>query len=324
MRLGAMWVFIPFMLCFLATVRAARPVITPRIVKCRSTSFPACFNIEVPCPLACLRTCLLDCVSCKPVCSCNTPGAICEDPRFVGGDGITFYFHGRKDQDFCLVSDPNLHINARFIGKRNPNLNRDFTWVQSIGILFNNHKLLVAAKKTSKWDDAVDRLAIFMDNNPVSLPAAEGSEWKSPAVTATRTAAANRVTIEAVGAFRLNVAVVPITAEESRVHRYNITEDDCFAHLEIGFKFYNLTDSVDGVLGQTYRSDYVSKAKVNVPMQVMGGADKYLTSHIFATDCLASRFGSVNGVSSIKNGRTEYSTMKCSSGTEGSGVVCKR
>ncbi|KAF7133428.1 hypothetical protein RHSIM_Rhsim09G0143100 [Rhododendron simsii] len=311
-----------FMLWFSATATAA---IQPRIVRCRrQREFPLCFNVPAPCPPACLRTCFMDCATCRPVCRCNTPGAVCEDPRFVGGDGITFYFHGRKNQDFCLVSDSDLHINAHFIGKRNPNLNRDFTWVQSIGILINNHKLLVAAKKTSKWDDDVDRLAIFLDNNPISLPAAEGSEWKSPAITATRTAAANRVTIEAPGAFRVTAAVVPITPEESKVHGYNITDDDCFAHLELGFKFYNLTDSVDGVLGQTYRSDYVSKAKVNMPMQVMGGANKYLTSHIFATDCLASRFGSVNPVSSSKNRGTEYSTMKCSTGVDGGGVVCKR
>ncbi|KAK4340211.1 hypothetical protein RND71_041673 [Anisodus tanguticus] len=46
---------------------------------------------------------------------CDKPGAVCQDPRFIGADGITFYFHG-KDKDFCLVSDSNLHINGHFIG----------------------------------------------------------------------------------------------------------------------------------------------------------------------------------------------------------------
>jgi hypothetical protein len=27
----------------------------------------------------------------------------CGDPRFTGGDGNTFYFHGKRDRDFCIV-----------------------------------------------------------------------------------------------------------------------------------------------------------------------------------------------------------------------------
>lgn len=80
---------------------------------------------------------------------CDKPGAVCEDPRFIGGDGVTFYFHGQKERDFCLVSDTNLHINGHFIGKRGDGMKRDFTWVQSIGVLFDDHKLFVGAKKVS-------------------------------------------------------------------------------------------------------------------------------------------------------------------------------
>ena len=47
------------------------------------------------------------------------PGTSCGDPRFTGADGNTFYFHGKKDESFCLVSDSGLHINARFMGNHN-------------------------------------------------------------------------------------------------------------------------------------------------------------------------------------------------------------
>jgi hypothetical protein len=30
------------------------------------------------------------------------PDTSCGDPRFMGGDGNTFYFHGHKDQSSCL------------------------------------------------------------------------------------------------------------------------------------------------------------------------------------------------------------------------------
>ncbi|KAA8539155.1 hypothetical protein F0562_025847 [Nyssa sinensis] len=293
------------MLCLSGSSMAAQR----RSVRCRNKS-SRCFNAWYLCPSACP--------------GCYFPGSICEDPRFVGGDGITFYFHGRKDQDFCLVSDPNLHINAHFIGKRNPNLKRDFTWVQSIGIIFSNHKLLVAAKHTSTWDDNVDRLTISFDDMPISLPINEGSKFQSqmePSVTILRTSNTNHVMVEVANSFRVNVVVVPITVEESRVHGYNITDENCFAHLELRLKFYNLTDLVDGVIGQTYRRNYVSKAKVNVPMPVIGGLRKFSSSNIFATDCPASRFG---WHTVAKDGATQYSTLQCISGMKGNGVVCKR
>lgn len=260
---------------------------------------------------------------------CNIPGAVCQDPRFVGGDGLTFHFHGRKDQDFCLVSDSGLHINAHFIGKRRPSMNRDFTWVQSIGVMFHNHKLLISAQKTSTWDDEVDRLTISFDGKPLSLPTKAGSKWDPhipSQVTIYRTSNTNGVLMEVADNFKLTANVVPITAEESKLHKYGITNDDCFAHLEVGFKFYNLTDAVDGVLGQTYRSNYVTKIKMNNEMPVMGGAHKFRTSGIFATNCLVSRFGKSwkhKEIVAVQKGSL-FEGVKCTSGMEGRGLVCKR
>ncbi|KAG8390767.1 hypothetical protein BUALT_Bualt01G0117700 [Buddleja alternifolia] len=302
----------------------------PRKVRCRlPLPFASkCLGKYFLCPLDCPRTCLMDCNLCKPVCGCNFPGAVCQDPRFVGGDGITFYFHGHKDQDFCIVSDTNLHINAHFIGKRNPNLKRDFTWVQSIGLLFDNHKLLVSAQKTSTWDDNTDRLALSFDENPIFLPTKAGSKWDShtaPQVAIYRTSRTNSVVIEVADNFRVTTNVVPITAQESRVHGYDIRDDDCFTHLEVAFKFYNLSDAVDGVLGQTYRSNYKSKIKANVIMPIMGGAYKYRTSGIFATNCLVSRFGKFSNIhrETAVPQQIGLEGFKCTSGMQGKGLVCK-
>ncbi|KAF9600049.1 hypothetical protein IFM89_002522 [Coptis chinensis] len=193
---------------------------------------------------------------------CDKPGSVCQDPKFIGGDGITFYFHGKKDQDFCLLSDSNLHINGHFIGRRNSNMMRDFTWVQSIGILFDNHQIYVEAQKTSTWKDLVDRFALFFDGEPIFLPLSKGSQWQS------------EMTPE-----------VPITEQDSRVHNYGITKEDCFAHLDLGFKFYEFSDEVNGVLSKTYRRDYVSNVKMGVSMPIMGGNKEFSLSGLFATDC---------------------------------------
>ncbi|KAI3942108.1 hypothetical protein MKW92_028555 [Papaver armeniacum] len=301
----------------------------PKKVKCNLIQYIGCYLIWQFCPVQCPSACLMDCATCKPVCSCDYPGAVCQDPRFVGGDGITFYFHGKKNQDFCLVSDGNLHINGHFIGKRNPKMKRDFTWVQSIGILFKNHQLLVGAKRTSKWEENVDHLELSFDGKSIFLPHNEGAKWQSTKgqnVMVTRTSNTNGVTVEVAGNFKVTAVVVPISAEESRIHGYDISDEDCFAHLELSFKFYRLTDKVDGVLGQTYRSNYVSKVKMGVTMPVMGGHHKYVSSHLFASDCAVYQFHGhrmMLGVGS-NDSVAEYPALKCSSGIHGNGVVCKK
>ncbi|XP_047312702.1 uncharacterized protein LOC124916008 [Impatiens glandulifera] len=297
--------------------------------KCKNKN-SECYNVEYVCPEACPGGCQVDCKSCKPVCNCDKPGAVCQDPRFIGADGITFYFHGKKDREFCLVSDTNLHINGHFIGKRDPTMTRDFTWVESIGILFNNHKMFLGAKKTAAWDDLNDRLAITFDGEPIFLQDREGASWQpeysSQAVSITRIASsANSVVVEVEGNFRITVKVVPITEEDSRVHNYGITKDDCFAHLDLSFKFLSLSGDVDGVLGRTYASDYVSKVNMSKAMPVVGGEKEFITSSLFAADCSASRFvGEQKKVSSGLG--MEFPSLSCGGDhiEGGAGVVCKR
>ncbi|KAJ1420883.1 Root cap [Sesbania bispinosa] len=260
---------------------------------------------------------------------CDRPGAVCQDPRFIGGDGITFYFHGKKDSNFCLVSDPNLHINAHFIGRRNHNMKRDFTWVQSIAILIDYHQIYVGAQKTATWEDSIDRLALSFDGEPITLHESEGAKWKSstvPVVSIVRTADTNSVIVEVEGKLRITAKVVPITEEDSRIHRYGITREDCFAHLDLGFKFFSLSNKVSGVLGQTYKPDYVSRVDIGAQMPVMGGVKEFETTSLFSPDCSVARFvgnnGSNNEIEMVED--LKLPSMRCISGIDGEGVVCRR
>lgn len=209
-------------------------------------------------------------------------------------------------------------------------MKRDFTWVQSLGILFDNNQIFVGAKKTATWNDEIDRLDLAFNGQPISLSEGVGSKWEqiSPIgttpISITRSRDANAVVIEAEGNFQIKATVVPITEKDSRIHKYGITEEDCFAHLDLSFKFYSLTDSVNGVLGQTYAGDYVSKVKMGIEMPVLGGEKKFASSNLFSTDCAVARFsGSTTALESSAK-KFEYENLKCVSGLNGRGVVCRK
>ncbi|OEL25244.1 hypothetical protein BAE44_0013736 [Dichanthelium oligosanthes] len=296
-------------------------------VNCHDKNYPYWFGKPMQCPATCSQSCYADCNSCKPVCVCSVPGA-CGDPRFVGGDGNAFYFHGRRDADFCVVSDRDLHINAHFIGKRGADgMSRDFTWIQAIAVLFDgDHRLYVGSRKTAAWDDDVDRMELALDGEPVHLPQEADVTWTSsavPGLSITRTKEANGVLVALDGKFRIRANAVPITEEESRVHRYGVTSDDCLAHLDLAFKFDALTGDVHGVIGQTYRTDYVNRFDVKASMPTMGGESNFTTSSLFAADCAVARYapGSHDdGVAMV----SELAGVTCTSGMGGQGVVCKK
>ncbi|TXG51974.1 hypothetical protein EZV62_021143 [Acer yangbiense] len=268
---------------------------------CHNPLFGNCYGILHTCPAGCPRLCEIDCRLCKPYCACDRPGAVCQDPRFIGGDGIMFYFHGKKDKDFCLLSDSDIHINGHLIGKRS-NKGRDFTWVQAIGILFDSHQLYIGAQKVAKWEDSIDNMLIELNGMRIRVPIGEGqTSWRSQEARLDiqrQTETNNKVRVKVEGLFEIDARVVPITLEESKVHGYDVTEDDCFAHLELNFKFDSQSEMVDGVLGQTYRPNYRSRVKMAAAMPIMGGADKFASSHLFAVDCAVSKFGIIKGGSS--------------------------
>ncbi|KAJ0869616.1 hypothetical protein HanRHA438_Chr11g0491051 [Helianthus annuus] len=96
------------------------------------------------------------------------------------------------------------------------------------------------------------------------------------------------------GVVEILANVVPVTAEDDRIHGYNVPSDDCFAHLELQFRFAGLSDGVEGVLGRTYQPDFKNPAKPGVAMAVVGGEDKYKTSSLLAADCANCVFDSSN------------------------------
>ncbi|CAM0870603.1 unnamed protein product [Alopecurus aequalis] len=261
------------------------------VITCRDRKKQPCI---VSCPPRCPNQCLASCSYCMSFCMCDIfPGTSCGDPRFTGGDGNTFYFHGKKDQDFCIVSDTDLHINAHFIGNHNPAVKRSFTWIQAIGVTLGGHRLYVGARKAAKWEEDEDHIHITLDGDTVDVETVKDALWVSkalPGLSVTRTDNFNAITVQLDGVFSITANAVPITDEDSRIHNYGKTGSDTLVHLDLGFKFHSLTKGVHGVLGQTYRPDYINKVDISAKMPIMGGAPKYHSSSLFATDCDVSKF----------------------------------
>ncbi|KAL0673166.1 hypothetical protein Bca4012_001147 [Brassica carinata] len=203
------------------------------------------------------KGCFIDCTSkCEATCkwrkpNCNGYGSLCYDPR-------------------------------------------DFTWVQALSVMFENHNLVMTANRVTQWDENSDAFTLRYNEELITLPEDEQTEWRATSgqreIVIERTDERNSVRVLVSGLVQMDIRVRPIGKEENRVHNYQLPQDDAFAHLETQFKFLDLSELVEGVLGKTYRPDYVSSAKVGVPMPVVGGEDKYQTPSLFSPTCRLCRF----------------------------------
>lgn len=202
-----------------------------------------------------------------------------------------FYFHGKSNEHFSLVSDLNLQINARFIGLRPAGRPRDYTWIQALGILFDMHAFSVEATKAESWDDEVDHLKFYYNGKELGLPEGYPSIWES---------------------------------SESGI-KVERTSDDCFAHLDVQFRFYGLSTKVEGVLGRTYQPDFKNPAKPGVAVPVVGGEKMYRTSTLLSSKCNSCIF-SPAGVSEESDPLVmDYGTLDCTGGSSGGhGIICRK
>lgn len=225
-----------------------------------------------------------------------------------------------------MVSDGDLQINGRFIGHRPAGRSRDFTWIQALGVLFNSHKFTLEATRVAKWDDEIDHLKFTYNGVDFTIPEGPLSVWYSPekGIKVERTSSKNSVIVSLQDKAEISVNVVPVTKEDDRIHKYQVPSDDCFAHLEVQFRFFGLSSKVDGVLGRTYRPDFESPAKPGVAMPVLGGEDQFKTSSLLSPDCKTCLFNPAESVSNegevLTNG-----ALDCTRGaSRGYGIVCRK
>lgn len=268
---------------------------------------------------------MAECKNRKP--NCNGPGAVCLDPRFIGGDGIVYYFHGKSNEHFSLVSDLYLQINARFIGLRPAGRTRDYTWIQALGILFDSETFSLETTRAATWDDEIDHLKFTHNGQELVIPEGHLSGWKSQEnnLQVQRTSSKNSVLVTLPEIAEISINVVPVTKQDDRIHNYQIPVDDCYAHLEVQFRFYGLSSKVEGVLGRTYQPDFKNPAKPGVAMPVVGGEDKYRTPSLLSADCNSCVFSPAGVLEPEDSLVIEHGMLDCTGGAiSGNGIVCRK
>ncbi|KAJ8567889.1 hypothetical protein K7X08_020611 [Anisodus acutangulus] len=123
----------------------------------------------------------------------------------------------------------------------------------------------------------------------------------------------------------ISVNAVPVTKEDDRIHNYQMPSDDCFAHLDVQFRFYGLSTKVEGVLGRTYQPDLKNPAKLGVAMPVVGGEDKYRTSTLLSSKCSSCIFSPAGVLKESDPLVMDFGTLDCTGGSNnGRGIVCRK
>ncbi|XVE50367.1 hypothetical protein DITRI_Ditri01bG0156900 [Diplodiscus trichospermus] len=192
---------------------------------------------------------------------------------------------------------------------------------------YSTHSFSLEAIKAATWNSEVDHLKFNYNGEDIVVPEGALSSWYSPEkdVEIERISNKNSVIVTLKDAAEIMVNVVPVTKEDDKIHNYKVPSDDCFAHLEVQFRFFSLSPRVDGVLGRTYRPDFENPAKPGVAMPVMGGEDNYRTTSLLSADCSTCLFSPQSGTNKETTSVAEYLTLDCTRGASaGYGIVCKK
>lgn len=174
----------------------------------------------------------------------------------------------------------------------------------------------------------MDHLGLSYEGKEISLPQGDSSVWSPPDgyIHIERTSDINSVLVTLPDIAEIWVNVVPVTKEDDMIHKYGRPENDCFAHLEVQFRFLRLSPDVEGVLGRTYRVDFQNPARPGVAMPVVGGEDKYRTTSLLETSCNACVYSGGSGnLDEVEPLLLNQNTVDCTGGSSsGVGIFCKK
>ncbi|CAI5976266.1 unnamed protein product [Closterium sp. NIES-64] len=260
--------------------------------------------------------------SCNGTLQCARIGKACpftkNDPHFLGAHGTRFEFNGSPDKSFCLLTEKDVQVNMKMHGyydKRTVGASvlvngmAVRTWIRELAVIWRavtggeEHKLLMVARKgkdQEREDGFVDRIEL----DGQVIPKMQVGETKNLAgglaITFTGYAKSGPFDVDE---YNINVeGRISLNVRARIAHPLLQTDEDAETHLNVQFQGVTPTETIHGVMGQTYRSgrgqralDYSALAQLlHHPVAADGVTGKgfldgepsdYETSSVLAPDC---------------------------------------
>ncbi|GAQ78423.1 hypothetical protein KFL_000130050 [Klebsormidium nitens] len=240
------------------------------------------------------------------------------DPHLVltvpqSGQQLTWDFHGKGNQSYCMITDNSLSLNARMFNLP-PDVNIlhraveaedsffEGTWIDAIGVIYSkpeddNHEraLAIVLNQTSARTDLEEPFAILYSGDDTQISVPEGvSTWTSPDET---------FSIKYHSEFRtfVEITIPDHLKMEVRVEADSeIISDPPIYSLSFDIQMIATTPEVHGFVGQMYAPGAIEERLQMGTLEgllhreyVEGTDDDYATSGLTATDCSFSRFKKV-------------------------------
>eukprot|EP00899_Mesostigma_viride_P022148 jgi/Mesvir1/3117/Mv26269-RA.2 len=201
------------------------------------------------------------------------------DPHFTTLAGDKFDFNGIAGQNYCIVSDKQLQVNAHFMGAATGSVVMSHeadarTWMDQLAIMHGSDRILINAASGADATYMTSFGNVVINGEP--LVGRMAMTKLSSGITVSRKK--TRVTITVPD-------VVEVAVEVVRAAFWEAGAGPGKNFLNLQLMQFNATSAVHGVLGQSYAT------KTSVPE---GRAADYVTSGIFAADCRVNQFVDAN------------------------------
>ncbi|GJP66401.1 hypothetical protein CLOP_g23328 [Closterium sp. NIES-67] len=268
------------------------------------------------------------------ICDSNVTG----DPHFVGADKSRFDFSGIPNENFALITDSHVQVNAFFGGRWARWMDSErkaLTWMRKIAILWGHHSIIFEAREgpdpkyrkgylSSLIVDGVVKKLRFPGEKLHLFDGQGEVKWLAGAKPSGGDLVDEyEVTVADVLSLRLTLR------PEIEMMR---TIEDGLVHFTVEVLSARLSANVHGVLGQTYRPDFAGRLEKqtmvysklfnayvvpgdNAEGFIDGTVEDYQVSSLLHTDCDLCRFIRARSLDDETARAVELSTTVASSFT---------
>lgn len=169
---------------------------------------------------------------------------------------------GEPGNNYCLLSDKHIHLNAYFGGrfdKWGDNPTKPLTWIRKLGILWGEHTITLSAREGASWQyDSgymskmeVDGVEVVLRKEGESVSLVNG-EIEISWLAAKMNSGDDLVDVYLVKVGKALLMRLTLRPEIEMLR----TPEDGIVHFNVEIPKSDFSDSVHGVMGQTFRSDH--------------------------------------------------------------------